>query len=152
MTPSSSNDRALRAAVTATFERLAFIVADPEVTPEQSALPVAAGCRVHFRGRISGVLEAEAYGAVLAETAGNMLAAEGGTTPAEELSAFAEAMNVVCGNALPALCGVQAVFDLSAPEARPGLAIRRRDGEDILARASVGMGEGRVDVVIRQHG
>jgi CheY-specific phosphatase CheX len=150
-TTATTHDEALKEAVTSTFEFLAFMVADPGVSEAQMAAEFTAGCRVRFRGRVSGVLEAETHGDVLTELAGNMLALDTPPSPAEEISALCEVANVICGNVLPAMLGSQSVFDLSAPEARNEGVIRHRTGDDILAQTVIGMGEGRVEVVVRRY-
>lgn len=141
---------ALVQAAASTFELLGFLVPDDEVVPGREELPLDAACRVRYRGPMSGALEMEVSGRVLAEFAGNML---GSDTPASrevELAALAEAANIICGNVLPAIAGHRAVFDLSAPETSTK-AILRRPAEGELASVVLGLGEGRVEITLRRY-
>lgn len=141
---------ALVQAAASTFELLGFLIPDEEVVPEQEGLPLDAACRVRFRGPISGALEVEVSGPVLAEFAGNMLGSDGPPSREVELAALGEAANVICGNVLPAIAGNRAVFDLSAPETstKP---ILRRPAEGELASVVLGLGEGRVEIMLRRY-
>lgn len=141
---------ALVQAAATTFELLGFLVPDEEVTEEQAALPLDAACRVRFRGPISGALEVEVSGPVLTEFAGNMLGSDTHPSRDVELAALGEAANIICGNVLPAIAGNRAVFDLSAPETS-GKAILRRPPEGELASVILGVGEGRVEIMLRRY-
>lgn len=141
---------ALVQAAASTFELLGFLVPDEEVTSEQEEMPLDAACRVRFRGPISGALEMEVSGPVLAEFAGNMLGSDGPPPRDVEMAALGEAANVICGNVLPAIAGSRAVFDLSAPETSTK-AVVRRPVEGELASVVLGLGEGRVEIVLRRY-
>jgi CheY-specific phosphatase CheX len=141
---------ALVQAAASTFELLGFLVPDEEVTEEQAARALDAACRVRFRGPISGALEVEVSGPVLAEFAGNMLGSDTHPSRDVELSALGEAANIICGNVLPAIAGHRAVFDLSAPETSTKAILRRpADGE--LASVVLGLREGRVEIMLRRY-
>lgn len=141
---------ALAQAATSTFETLGFLFAEEDLTEEQGRAALDAACRVRFRGPVSGALEIEVSGPVLGEFAGNMLGTEGAPPREMELAALGEVANVICGNVLPALAGTRAVFDLSAPETstRPLL---RRPVEGSVAEVVLGVGGGRVEIVLRKY-
>jgi CheY-specific phosphatase CheX len=142
----------LRKAASSTFEQVGFLFPEEEVTEEQAAAEVVGSCRVRFRGPLSGVLEMEAAGGFLGEMTGNMLGTEEEPSAEVVLDALGEVTNVICGNVLPALGGANAVFDLSAPEVslhplRPSAA---REGQ--VAKVSLGVEEGRVEITLRLYG
>ncbi len=147
----SNMKSALQQAVSSTFEHLAFLLPDDEVSEDQGAAVLEGSCRVRFRGPVSGALEIEVFGPVLPELAANMLGCDGPPPPELSLEALGELANVVCGNVLPAVSGMRAVFDLSAPETTTAPMLRRPLDDDTLAACLLGVGEGRVEVVLRQY-
>lgn len=105
-----------------TLEQLAFIFSyaddmDPEAIWEKDAT----GCRVAFNGPTQGELLLNMSTAALPELAANMLGLDEGEIPPEDQQqdALREALNVICGNLLPRIGGVEAVFDIQPPEILP---------------------------------
>lgn len=101
-----------------TLEQLAFLFSFPEDHDRPLRQDGAVGCRVRFSGPASGEMLLAISSAVLPELAANMLGAEDedDVDPAHLIDALRETGNIVCGNALPAIYGSEAVFDLEAPE------------------------------------
>ena len=147
----SNMKSALQQAVSSTFEHLGFLLPDEEVSEDQGAAVLEASCRVRFGGPVSGALEIEVFGPVLPELTANMLGCEGTPAPELSLEALGELANVVCGNVLPAVSGVRAVFNLSAPETATTPMLRRPLDDGALASCLLGVGVGRVEVVLRQY-
>lgn len=137
----------LKKAATSAFEQLGFLLPDQDLSEEQEGAPVAASCRIHFRGPYSGAMEVVAAGAYLDELAGNMLG--DGEAPSRDLvmDALGEIGNVICGNVLPALGGKNAVFDLQAPEVHPGT-LPAAPGMEEVARVRLGVDEGRAELTV----
>jgi len=145
--------RELKQAATSTFEMLGFLLPEEELTEEQSEAPVTASSRVRFRGPSSGVLEVEVAGGFLEELASNMLGLERDAVSGQVAQdALGEVTNVICGNALPALGGAAAVFDLSAPETNKGPLPPSARPEDSIARVALGLDEGRAEITLRLYG
>ena len=151
-TTPTSTISALRRATLSTFEMLGFLMPlelDGEERPER---PMTAGARVRFRGQVSGALEIEVFGDVVQELTVNMLALERPASRSEELSALGEVANVVCGNVLPELFGVRAVFDLSAPEAGERHVLRTDVPDaECLDRVEVDFEGGHVVAQLRRY-
>ncbi len=102
-----------------TLEQLAFIFSYPdEMDPEAIWKETTTGCRVAFNGPQQGELLLNISTAALPELASNMLGLDEDDAPPEDqqLDALREALNVICGNLLPRIGGVDAVFDIQAPE------------------------------------
>jgi len=105
------------------FESLAFVLpaledAAPALDPPGGA---AVSGRIAFAGPFDGVLVLRVHGALVPEIAANMLGLDFGQIPPvdKQHDAFAELLNVICGNLLPALAGEQAVFDVQAAQVLP---------------------------------
>ncbi len=112
-----------------TLEQLAFIFSFAD-DPDESALwnEDITGCRVSFSGPRQGEILLAINSAVLPELAANMLGMDDDEEPSQEhqQDALREALNVICGNLLPKIGGVEAVFDISAPAIHPGAEMRSR--------------------------
>lgn len=104
-----------------TLEQLAFLFSFPEDQDRPFCQDGAVGCRVKFSGPVSGEMLLAISSAVLPELAANMLGAEDedDVDPVQLSDALRETGNIVCGNALPAIYGKEAVFDLDIPEFIP---------------------------------
>ena len=103
----------------ATLEQLAFIFSFPDdMDPEAIWEEDVTGCQVTFSGPSEGGLLVIISTAALPELTANMLGLDDGVAPPEDhqKDALREALNVICGNLLPRLGGVEAVFDIQAPE------------------------------------
>jgi hypothetical protein len=110
-----------------------------EATPAAAAL-------VRFNGPISGTLVVVLFGeGLLPSLTANMLGET--ETPSEEQQkdALREVTNVICGNMLPYLAGVDAVFNLDTPEvlANPGNAPEIGTPD---AQVRIGLDSGRADL------
>lgn len=102
-----------------TLEQLAFIFSFPdEMDPDAIWEEAATGCRVAFTGPMHGEVLLVISSAAMPELAANMLGLDEDETPPEDQQqdALREALNVICGNLLPRIGGVEAVFDIQAPE------------------------------------
>ncbi len=101
-----------------TLERLAFLFtfADDERYTDGPE-PAVAG-RVDFSGFLTGSLVMRVSTPGIQELAVNMLGLDDDTeiSPAEQQDAFKEMLNVICGNALPAIAGNQVEFNIGPPE------------------------------------
>jgi len=100
-----------------TLQRLAFIFSFPEEGDETSP-EAAVAASVRFSGPFSGKIVMKISNDVLPEMAANMLGLDDdeGEPPLEQqYDALKEALNVVCGNFLPAVAGEEAVFDIQPP-------------------------------------
>jgi len=102
-----------------TLEQLAFMFSFPDdMDPDAIWAESVTGCYVSFSGHTRGELLMLISSAALPELAANMLGLEEDETPPDEQQkdALREALNVICGNLLPRVGGVEAVFDIQAPE------------------------------------
>jgi chemotaxis protein CheY-P-specific phosphatase CheC len=102
-----------------TLEQLAFIFSFPDDMDTDAVWEEEmTGCHVTFRGPLQGDLLLIISNAAMPELASNMLGMDEEETPPEDQQkdAVKEALNVICGNLLPKIGGVEAVFDIQAPE------------------------------------
>jgi chemotaxis protein CheY-P-specific phosphatase CheC len=102
-----------------TLEQLAFIFSFPDdMDPESIWEEDVIACRVAFNGPFSGGVLLIISAAALPELAANMLGLDEEDPPPEDQQkdALRETLNVICGNLLPRIGGVEAVFDIQAPE------------------------------------
>ena len=116
-----------------TFESLAFMLAMPEIEgqPEpDSWTTVSVGFGGHFGGRLMVAVSTD----MLPELAGNMLGVMDDTDEAvlqQQKDALMELANVICGNLLPEIAGVEVVFDVDAPELVNDSAAEPNNGEHL---------------------
>jgi chemotaxis protein CheY-P-specific phosphatase CheC len=104
--------------------------------------PVVA--EVCFSGPQSGTLKVAVEPQLPAVLATNMTGADDQAPPEQQLDAFKEMANVICGNILPRIAGQKAVFDVHPPEI-----CRQGDAESngrCVARAGLLLDGGRVEV------
>ena len=102
-----------------TLEQLAFIFSFPDdMDPDAIWAESVTGCHVTFSGHAKGGVLMLISSAALPELAANMLGLEEDETPPDDQQkdALREALNVICGNLLPRIGGVEAIFDIQAPE------------------------------------
>jgi hypothetical protein len=100
---------------TRTLEELCFLCPMPLLSDEQREATVDASMSVRFEGPLTGRLVVSFCGGMLEFLACNMLGdAEGDAHM--QLDALAELTNVVCGNLLPIIGGIEADFSLFAPQ------------------------------------
>jgi len=103
-----------------TLESLAFMFCfpgEPEEMPAESLTTVDAD----FSGPFDGVLRMTVTEEVLPELAVNMLGMEESDAISldEQQDALGEALNVICGNLLPAIAGKKAIFEIARPRVVP---------------------------------
>jgi len=100
-----------------TLEQLTFFfVEKPEddeiFEPLDEMVTAVAG----FNGPFSGCMGISLAFNLLPELASNMLGTEDGeTSEQEQMDAFREVTNIICGNLLPKIAGLEKVFDIDAP-------------------------------------
>jgi len=101
-----------------TLEKLAFLFAFPDDERSDDGPKPAVTGRVEFDGKFRGALVVRLSTSVIPELANNMLGLEDDAeiSPEAQQDAFKEVVNVVCGNALPAIAGEHAEFNIGAPE------------------------------------
>lgn len=137
----STMEQFLSQATTATFEELALICPDTNLSDEQSEALVDVAVSVSFNGPLSGRLVLRASSDILPGIAENMLGADGKYPFAVQRDALGELANVICGNVLPMIGGAQAVFVLSAPHEYVTGGEPQRCTP--VARSSIGIEKGR---------
>jgi CheY-specific phosphatase CheX len=143
---SSTTVRFLSQATTATFEELALLFPEPELSPEQAATPLDAAVSVEFRGPLTGRLVVRASHVVLPTIAANMLGAEASQQVALQRDALGEIGNVICGHVLPLIAGTDKVFHLAAPQVHEHGHVPHRDSDTPAATLQVGLEDGRAEV------
>ena len=101
-----------------TLEKLAFLFAFPDDERNGDVPPPAVTGRVYFSGYFPGRLVIRLSASALPELSANMLGLEEDDEISDEdqQDAFKEMINVICGNALPAIAGDQVEFNIGAPE------------------------------------
>ena len=110
--------RILTAIASDTLEKLAFLFADVDDERANDGPDPAWTGRVDFNGYFGGSLWMRISTCVIPELAGNMLGIDDDAeiSEAEQQDALKEILNVICGNALPAIAGDQVEFSIEAPE------------------------------------
>ena len=101
-----------------TLGELAFIFSFPDEATEPVPLDDAVAASISFEGPISGFMVIVVPNRVLPGLTENMLGLddEEKATPDQQYDALKETINVICGNALPAISGKQAIFDMGTPK------------------------------------
>ena len=144
----STTVQSLSRATTATFEELALLFPETDLTPEQAAAPLDVAVSVEFRGHARGRLVLRASSVVLPEITANMLGGDASRQQPLQRDALGELCNVICGNVLPAIAGAEVVFHLAAPLVREGGALISRDDDAPVARVELGIEQGRVEALL----
>jgi len=140
-----------------TLEQLAFIFSFPdEMDPDAIWENDVTGCHVSFNGPSRGGLLLLISTAALPELASNMLGLDEEDAPPDDQQkdALREALNVICGNLLPRIGGIDAVFDIDAPTLLdPDAAKATRDeymaGGEGCATAFLSLDEGECHLYFR---
>lgn len=145
---SSTTVRSLSQATTATFEELALLFPETELSAEQAAAPLDVAVSVDFRGPLTGRLVVRASQCILPAIAANMLGAEESKLLPLQRDALGEIGNVICGHVLPLIAGADKIFNLAAPILHEGGATAHRDHDEPVARVQVGVEEGRAEAVL----
>ena len=140
-------EQAVYQAAIVTFEELGFMFpapcadGEPEIGADESV-----GVAVDFAGEaLSGTLFLRVERKVLPHIASNML---GDDSPhGEEMlhDVLGEIANVICGNALPAVGGKTAVFNLAAPRITEKTSVAEKPAD---VTAKLDLEEGRADVLL----
>ncbi len=101
----------------ATFGSMAFLLSMPDTEDEIGSGQTTTVC-VSFSGPFSGELNMTVSAEMLSELAGNMLGLDPGEDAQhdQQVDALKELLNVICGNLLPEIAGVEAVFDVASPQ------------------------------------
>ncbi len=124
---SDNHSQLLSEVAAETLEQLAFIFSFSD-DPDENALwdEDVTGCHVSFSGPHQGEILLAINSAVLPELAANMLGLDDDEAPPpdQQEDALREALNVICGNVLPKVGGLEAVFNISAPAILPGAEMR----------------------------
>jgi len=145
---SSTTVQSLSRATTATFEELALLFPEQELSPEQAAAPLDVAVSVEFRGPQRGRLVLRASSTILSSIAANMLGEDASRERPLQRDALGEIANVICGNVLPAIAGVEAVFHLSAPYVHEGVDVVSRGADEPTASIMFGLENGRAEAVL----
>lgn len=145
--PSTTAQSLLRA-TTATFEELALLFPETELSPEQAAAPLDVAVSVDFRGPLRGRLVVRASQSILPAIAANMLGAEESQQLPLQRDALGEIGNVICGHVLPLVAGADKIFDLAAPVIHEVGAPARRDRDLPSATVQVGVEDGRAEAML----
>lgn len=140
--------QSLQRATTATFEELALLFPEADLSAEQAAAPLDVAVSVEFRGPLTGRLVVRASQNILPAIAANMLGAEQSRHLPLQRDALGEIGNVICGNVLPLIAGSDVVFNLSAPQVHDGGHLPQRDDDAPAARVQIGLEDGRAEAVL----
>lgn len=105
----------LRVAATLAFEELGLMCVGAPCTERLPTAAFAAAVRVHFTGARDGQLTLLVTDDVFHALAENMLGVEGARADTWRWDALGEMANVICGNVLPHVLGVQARLVLAPP-------------------------------------
>ena len=149
---SSTMVQSLSRATTATFEELALLFPEHDLSPEQAAAPFDVAVSVEFRGPLTGRLVLRASSNILGSIAANMLGEDASRERPLQRDALGEIANVICGNVLPAIAGVEVVFNLSAPHVCEGVESASRERDKPSARVMYGIEQGRTEAVLYLFG
>ena len=131
----------------ATFEELALVCADTQLSDDQRDAPVDVAMSVSFTGPLTGCLVLRATSHILPGIAENMLGTSESSSRAVHADALGELANVLCGNVLPLVGGAHSVFVLSAPVVPAENAMHREIA--LSAEASIGIENGRAVALLQ---
>ena len=134
-----------------TLEELVFLFAfdEDEAQNWQADPAVAAG--ISFSGLISGTLIMKLSAKILPLLATNMLGVDEQeeTTLAQQYDALKETLNVICGNLLPKIGGMQEVFNMDPPTivAEDGV-IKRNNRRNPVCKVALALEEGSCELLL----
>jgi CheY-specific phosphatase CheX len=131
--------------MTATFEELAMLFPEPELSEEQAGAPLDVAVFVNFRGPQAGRLVLRASSVIMAQAAANMLGADSSEGTPLQRDALGELANVVCGNVLPQITHPDVIFHLDAPRHIEAGTMPVRDDDVPVARVQLGIEMGRAE-------
>jgi CheY-specific phosphatase CheX len=145
---SSTTAQSLSRATTATFEDLALLFPETDLSAEQAAAPLDVSVSVDFRGPLTGRLVVRVSQSIMPAIAANMLGAEESRQLPLQRDALGEIGNVICGNVLPLIAGADKIFNLAAPVVVESSALPQREEDAPVARVQVGVEEGRAEAML----
>lgn len=145
---SSTTVRSLSQATTATFEELALLFPEMELSEEQAAAPLDMAVSVDFRGPMSGRLVVRASQCILPAIAANMLGAEESQQLPLQRDALGEIGNVICGHVLPLIAGPDKIFNLAAPQIHADGRLPMRESDRFEAQVQIGVESGRAEATL----
>ncbi|MBN2583751.1 MAG: chemotaxis protein CheX [Planctomycetes bacterium] len=137
-------DEPLQEVAAEAFSTLGFMFPMDEEAGDEP-LTDAVVAEVSFSGPQSGALKVAVAPGLPAVLAANMMGADDEAPPEQQLDAFKEMANVICGNILPRIAGEEAVFDVHPPEILQGAAAPN-GGRQCVAEAGLLLDGGRVEV------
>jgi hypothetical protein len=110
------------------FQSLAFVFPADEPGSEEPAGGLVTAA-VKFEGAIPGTILLSLPASALGTLACNMLALDEAAPPTkdQELDALKELANVLCGNLLPAMFGLQAEYHVHSPTILPNASLAERE-------------------------
>jgi len=113
----------LTAVANDTLEKLAFLFAFADEERDHDSPDPAVVGRVEFDGYFDGFLTMRISDSVIPELACNMLGLddEAQVSNTQQQDALKELLNVICGNALPAIAGDEVEFNIATPEILPAM-------------------------------
>lgn len=111
----------LMAVANDTLEKLAFLFAFADEGRDHDSPDPAVVGRVKFDGYFDGFLMMRISECVIPELTSNMLGLDDGAqiSQAQQQDALKELLNIICGNALPAIAGDDVEFNIATPELLP---------------------------------
>jgi CheY-specific phosphatase CheX len=131
-----------------TFEELCFQFPDEELSEQQHDAPVDAAVQVEFWGPFTGTLILRICGGLLPSIAANMLGEIDPPSEAEQCDALGEIANIICGNVLPQIAGVQEVFQLSAPKVIESDHTCNTDPASLMTEIQFSLEKGRAELLL----
>ena len=143
----STITRFLSHTTAATFEDLAFLVPDVELSEEQASAVLETEASVEFRGPLNGRLLLRASASVLSLLAENMTGDADGRSEALQHDALGELANVIAGNVLPIVAGAKAEFFLGSPRV-VRLTDSNADDRAAKARVTFGVEDGHIEALL----
>jgi len=136
-------DQKLAEVAEQTFESLAFMFSMPEKAEHTVAVSIG------FSGPAEGKLFVWMPQSSLPTLATNMLGMDDGDgepTAAQQHDSLKELANVICGNLLPKVAGVRAVFQLGQPEIIPDGAIAEVPEQRPAGKTHITLDSGNADI------
>jgi CheY-specific phosphatase CheX len=139
-----------------TFSSLAFMMAMPPDMAEEGPAGPWVAAEVRFEGPATGAVFLRVQEKMLLPLASNMLGMDFDEAPPnaeQQRDALKEIINVVCGNLLPELAGVEAVFNVHAPVLLEGKDLPDTyEGKPIDCTARMLFDEGWAETAFCMHG
>jgi len=145
---SDKAEKELYRAAILTFEDLGFMFPEPELAEENRLAEPEAAVSVEFWGPFSGKLVVTVCGGLLPALAANMLGEEETPSASQQHDALGEIANVICGNALPAIAGPKAVFQIGSPQHIQNVDLAGNDTAGLEAAVHLALDQGRADLLL----